>query len=188
MHSEVTQMCGCRTAGRTLRSRKEKEVPPDSKTAEQDGVALRNSAWGRQTGWGPFLIAFHGPSFSCFSAVSCDLEVSERTNLKVDKVLSFLPAEGEGNYDLSSPLPQPCLFSGQQGTTISLVPHPPILFLIFTCTQMRLLCFSKTVRETKNEGELGSWEERGSLHGEQRETEYAKGRLGHWGRYARWCY
>ena len=111
--------------------------------------------------------------------MSCDLEVSERTNLKVDKVLSFLPAEGEGNYDLSSPLPQPCLFSGQQGTTISLVPHPPILFLIFTCTQMRLLCFSKTVRETKNEGELGSWEERGSLHGEQRETEYAKGRLGH---------
>ena len=50
MHSEATQMCGCRTAGRTLRSRKEKEVPPDSKTAEQDGVALRNSAWGRQTG------------------------------------------------------------------------------------------------------------------------------------------
>lgn len=78
-------------------------------------MALRTCVWGRlttssswwaQIPWGLFLIALQSPSCSCFSAVTCDLKASEMTNGEVQKVFRLQPAEGEGNYDLNSQLPQ----------------------------------------------------------------------------------
>lgn len=143
------------------------------------GRLTTSSSWWAQIPWGPFLIALQGPSCSCFSAVTCDPKASEMTNEgEVQKVLSLQPAEGEGNCDLNSQLPQ-CIFvfwsAGEKNLPFS---QPPIFILIFTFIQMGLLCFLQTRRETKNKGDLSYWEEWGSLHGEQRKTEYAKGRLG----------
>lgn len=115
----------------------------DGKEAEGDGVALRSSAWSRHMvfpsclAWanrGLFLITLHGPSCPCFSAVTCYPKTPQMTHEGEPKeVLSLLPVEGEGNYDLNS------WINRKKCPPFS---HLAILFFIFTYIHMELCRFS----------------------------------------------